>query len=398
MRLPTLFLSFGVAIAGVLAGSPTQKGDPQVIVFAGTYTRDEGWINGTGKGVHTFKFDPTNGSLEPWATTSVGGNPIYVLGTRKPFSTGERVIYVVSAVAAKSIKYPKTLTGYVSALTLKRYGTLELLNTQETRGEAPTHISLSPKEDFIIVSNYEGSLTMFPLNDDGSLAPDSFHQEYTKGSGVVKERQSKAYIHSSVWIPDSNRVVAANLGSDELLVYEFDAHQQHFKSLKAINRPPGSGPRHMVLRDDMKFLYVVDELSNTVGVYAIDRTTGMLSTTAVQNITTLPAEFRNFSKSSDIHLSRDGNFLYTSNRGHDSIAIFKIDKEAGTLTSLGFESTLGNFPRGFTIYDKWLIVANQDSNNMHVFEVSSETGFLKYTGNSVEIGTAVCVYATEYFI
>ncbi|KAL3674266.1 hypothetical protein V7S43_000222 [Phytophthora oleae] len=396
MRLPTLVFTFAAAVAGVSAGSPQQQTNSQPILFAATYTRDEGWINGTGKGIYTYKFDTTDGTLTPWGVTPLGINPMYVQGSTKAFNTGERVIYAINAVSDESKDHPGTQTGFVSALTLNDDGTLELLNTLETHGGSPTHISLSPEEDFVVISNYGGSLTMFPLNGDGSLAKESFHQEFPNGSEVVMDQQATGHIHSTTWLPNSKHVVAANLGSDELLQYKLDEKKQKLKSLKTVNRPPGSGPRHMALHPDGNIAYVVDEISNTVGVYPINKKAALLSTTAVQNITTLPEDFKNSSSSADIHLSTNGKFLYTSNRGHDSIAIFKIDENDHTLTSLSWESTRGTVPRGFTIYQDWLIVANQNSNDMYVFKVNSKTGLLKYSGNSYDIGTAVCLYVTEF--
>ncbi|KAG7384066.1 hypothetical protein PHYPSEUDO_002981 [Phytophthora pseudosyringae] len=397
MHLPSLLFAFAAALTGALAGSPQQQQtNSQPILFAATYTRDEGWINGTGKGIYTYKLDTTDGSLTPWGVTPLGINPMYVQGTTKAFDTGARVVYAVNAVSDNSTEHPGTQTGLVSALTLNDDGTLELLNTLETHGGSPTHISLSPDEDFVVISNYGGSLTMFPLNGDGSLANETFHQEFLNGSEVVMDQQATGHIHSTTWLPNSKHVVAANLGSDELLQYKLDGKKQTMKSLATVNRPPGSGPRHMALHPDGSIAYVVDEIANTVGVYQINKKAALLSSTALQDITTLPEDFTNSSSSADIHLSSNGKFLYTSNRGHDSIAMFKIDGNDGTLTSLGWESTRGNVPRGFTIYGNWLIVANQNSNDMYVFEVNSKTGLLEYTGNSYEIGTAVCLYVAEY--
>ncbi|GMF23646.1 unnamed protein product [Phytophthora lilii] len=397
MHVPSLLFCFVAAVTGASAGSPQQQqSSSQPILFAATYTRDEGWINGTGKGIYTYKLDTTDGSLTPFGVTPLGINPMYVQGTTRVFSTGERVIYAINAVSDESTVNPGTVTGFVSALTLNDDGTLELLNTLETHGGSPTHISLSPKEDFVVISNYAGSVSMFPLNDDGSLANETFHEEFPTGSKVVMDQQATGHIHSTTWLPNSNHVVAANLGSDELLQYNLDAKKQTLESLKTVKRPAGSGPRHMALHPNGNFAYVVDEISNTVGVYKIDKKAALLSNKAVQKITTLPADFKNSSTSADIHLSSNGKFLYTSNRGHDSIAIFKIDGSSGKLKSLGWESTRGNIPRGFTIYGNWLIVANQNSNDMYVFEVNSKTGLLTYTGNSYEIGTAVCLYVAKF--
>ncbi|KAG7399638.1 hypothetical protein PHYBOEH_008281 [Phytophthora boehmeriae] len=397
MHLPSLLLCLAAAVTGVAAGATKQTGQTatQPILFAGTYTRDEGWINGTGKGIYTYKFDTTDGSLTPFGVTPLGINPMYIQGTTKVFSQGERVIYAINAVSDKSTDNPGTQTGFVSALTLNSDGTLELLNTLETHGGSPTHISLSPEEDFVVVSNYGGSLTMFPLNDDGSLAAESFNQEFLNGSKVVMDQQATGHIHSTTWLPNSNHVVAANLGSDELLQYNLAATEQTLQSLKTVKRPGGSGPRHMALHPNNNIAYVVDELSNTVGVYKIDSKKALLSSKSVQEITTLPADFKNTSSSADIHVTSDGQFLYTSNRGHDSIAMFKVQKD-GTLKSLGWESTRGEVPRGFTIYGDWLIVANQNSNDMYVFKIDAKTGKLSYTGNSYEIGTAVCLWVSEF--
>ncbi|KAG2525275.1 hypothetical protein BBO99_00003224 [Phytophthora kernoviae] len=397
MHLPSLLLCLVAAVTGVAAGSTKQieQSSTQPILFAGTYTRDEGWINGTGKGIYTYKLDTTDGTLTPFGVTPLGINPMYVLGTTKTFSQGERVIYAVNAVTEDSTTNPGTQTGYVSALTLNSDGTLELLNTLETHGGSPTHLSLSPKEDFVVVSNYGGTLSMFPLNDDGSLAKDTFNKEYLNGSKVVMDQQAAGHIHSTTWLPNSNHVVAANLGSDELLQFNLNSAKQTLESLNTVKRPAGSGPRHMALSPKKNIAYVVDELSNTVGVYKIDSKTALLSTKSVQDITTLPADFTNGS-SADIHITSNGHFLYTSNRGHNSIAMFKINQKDGTLTSLGWESTRGEIPRGFTIYGEWLIVANQDSNDIYVFKINAKTGKLSYTGNTYKIGTAVCLWVSEF--
>ncbi|CAI5715162.1 unnamed protein product [Hyaloperonospora brassicae] len=398
MHVPRLLFGFMAAVTGASAAKSPMQEEPatQPILFVGSFTRDEGWVNGTSKGVHTFKLDMTDGSLTPWAVTPVGINPIYVQGSTKTFSTGQRTIYAVNSVSDKVPTKPGAVTGYVSALTLNNDGTLKVLNTLATGGGSTTHVSLSPNEDFVVVSNYDGSLAMFPINADGSLGDMTFYQEYLQGSNVVKERQAAGHIHSSMWLPNSSRVVVANLGSDELLQYNLDAKKQTLETLEAVKRPGGAGPRHAALSADGKIAYVVDELSNTVGVYEVNQSGTVLSAKSLQDITTLPSDYTEPSTSADIHLSSDGQFVYTSNRGHDSIAMFKIDKASGKLVSLGWESTRGKVPRGFTVYGKWLIVANQNSNDMFVFEVDSKTGLLSFTGHSYQIDTAVCLYIAEY--
>ncbi|KAI9986847.1 hypothetical protein PInf_025816 [Phytophthora infestans] len=372
----TIYSLLGLAVLAAGAtdalAEGTKQSASQPILFVGTHTRDEGWMVGTGKGVYTYKLDSTDGSLTPFGITPVGVNPVFVLGSTKKFSEGKPVLYAVNAVTDESKTNPGTQTGYVSALTMGSNGTLELLNTVESHGGNPTHISLSPSEDFAVVSNYDGSLAMFPLNGDGSLGKESFHQDFPTGSKVVMDQQASGHIHSSMWIPNSNHLIAANLGSDELLQYELDTKQKALKNLHPVKRPPGSGPRHMTIHPIGTFAYAVDEISNTVGVYDINDKTALLQRMAVQNITTLPSDFTNKSTAADIHLSSDGKFLYASNRGHNSIAMFSVRETDGTLVLLGWESSRGKTPKSFAIFEDWMVVANQDSDNMHLFKINAD--------------------------
>ncbi|KAG2525270.1 hypothetical protein JM18_002330 [Phytophthora kernoviae] len=376
-----LLLCLVATVAGAAANSmATDQIATQPILF------------GAGASIYTYKLDTTDGSLAPFGTTALGSK--FVRGTTKTFSEGNRVIYAINSANNDSKNFPGTQTGNIYAYTLNSDGSLKLLNTLETHGASPAHISLSPDEDFVVVSNYGGSLSMFPLNADGSLADETFHQEFPTGSKIVSPQQDVGRIHSTTWLPNSNHVVAANLGSDELLQYNLDASEQTLKSLKTVNSPPGSGPRHMALHPNNKFAYITDEISNTVNVFRIDQKAALLTGPVVQKITTIPADFTNTSTAADVHFSSNGKFLYASNRGHDSIAIFKIDETDGTLTSVGWESSRGKTPRGFIIYEDWLIVANQGSGDMYVFKVDADTGKLAYTGNSYEASKVLCLYVS----
>lgn len=394
MRLPALSLWLSAAVALVTAGSSLQCEDSvrQPILFASANAT--AYFNLSGQGVYSYKFDTTDGTLTPLDVAPVPTK--YVYGSKKTFSLGKRVIYAANAITSNSEVESGTQTGRVYAISVDSNGTMEVLNSQESLGVSPAHISLSPEEDFLLVANYGGSLTMFPLNDDGSLATETFTQSFPNGSNVVLPQQSIGRIHSTTWLPDSNHVIAANLGSDELLEYNFDASKKTLESVATVARPPGSGPRHMAIHPNKKFAYVTNEISNQVGVYHINESAALLEAPAVQEITTLPANYTSTSTSADVHFSSNGKFLYTSNRGHNSIAIFEIDESDGTLTSLGWESSRGAFPRGFTIYGDWLIVANQNSGDMYVFKVDADTGLLTYTNNSYAITNAFCLYVSEY--
>ncbi|KAG7384064.1 hypothetical protein PHYPSEUDO_002979 [Phytophthora pseudosyringae] len=358
MHLPSFLFGFVAGVVNALVEGIEQSA-PQPILFAATHTRNEGWMVGTGKGVYTYKFDTADGTLAPFGVTPVGVNPVFVQGSVKKFSGGKPLLYAVNAVTDASKTDPGTQTGYVSALTLRSNGTLELLNTLESHGGNPTHISLSPNEDFVVISNYDGSLAMFPLNADGSLANESFHQGFPTGSKVVMDQQAVGHIHSTTWVP--TRTMSSLLISG-------------------------------VTSCSSNFAYVVDEISNTVGVFEINKDTALLPSTAAQNTTTLTTGFTNTSTAADVHLSSDGKFLYASNRGHNSIAIFVVHETDGTLSSLGWESSRGKTPKSLVVYGDWMVVANQDSDSMHVFKRSQSSGLLTYTGKTYEVGTPERVY------
>ncbi|KAG7384065.1 hypothetical protein PHYPSEUDO_002980 [Phytophthora pseudosyringae] len=383
MRLPSLFLCIVSVVAGASAAATQSSTQP--ILFAATWTKE------TTNGINTFKLNTADGSLTPYGITPLsfapkGLNPTYVQGSTKEFSNGERVIYALNRAST---------SGYVSAMTLQSNGTLKVVNSQEMKGGSPAHVSLSPNEDFISVANYAGSVSLFPLNADGSVGAETFYQDFPVGSKVVMDNQATGHVHSTTWLPNSTHVIAANLGGDELLQYELDTTKKTMKSLDTVKRPPGSGPRHMAIHPNGGVAYVTDELSNTVGVYTIDKKSALLSSTAVQNTTTLPAGFTNTSTAADIHVSSNGKFVYVSNRGHNSIVTYKINPN-GTLKALNWESSRGVTPRGFIIYTDWLIVANQGSDDMYVFKVNGETGALTYTGNSYKIDGVVSLYVAEY--
>ncbi|GMF22847.1 unnamed protein product [Phytophthora lilii] len=263
MHLSSLLLACTAGLSGAAAKTT------QPILFAGSYTRQEAWVNGTGKGIYTFKFNASDGSLTPFGVTQVGTNPMYVQGSTKTFSDGKPIPYAINSVGDNSTNQPGTQTGFVSALTLQSDGTLKTLNTLETQGAVPVHISLSPNENFVVVSNYANSVTMYPLKDDGSLSSKTFHQAFPIGSNVVASRQASGHPHSTMWLPHSNHVVVADLGSDELHQYELDQENQTLKSIGSVHSLPGSGPRHMAHHPNGRFAYVVGELTNSVSVYKI---------------------------------------------------------------------------------------------------------------------------------
>lgn len=360
-------------------------------LFVGTYSRKESFVDGKGKGVYAFQFNLLTGELSPLGLQAeVGINPSYLCGTRK-------ALYVVSECDEPLASDATKVTGYVSALAIGDNGALTPLRTLETRGSFPCYVSVSPDSDFLTVANYGGgSVILFPIAADGSLEDASDFHAFTGASLVVPDRQEAAHIHSTTWVPGTNFVFGADLGNDRVAQFELNKATKTLvpnTTATFATRPGGSGPRHLAIHPSLKFVYVLDELSNTIGVHAYDAATGTLSNTAIQNISTLPADFTGHSQSADIHIAPSGDYVYASNRGHDSIAAFRIDHAAGgTLELLEIEPTRGQQPRNFLIYRDFLLVANQDTDTIELFHIDAVNGKLTYTGISAECPTPVSLF------
>lgn len=365
--------------------------DEFVTLFVGTYSRKESFVDGKGKGVYAFRFNLLTGELAPLGLQAeVGINPSYICGTKK-------ALYAVSECNEPLKSDPSKVTGYVTALAIGENGTLTQLNQHETHGSFPCYLSVNPDNDFLSVANYGGgSVILFPINEDGSLAEASDFHEFHSASMVIPERQEASHLHSTTWGPRSNFLFGADLGNDRVEQLELNKETKKLvanSTAAFATRPGGSGPRHLAIHPSLKFVYVLDELSNTIGVHSYDEKAGMLSTTAIQNISTLPLDSTGTSLSADIHISSSGAFVYASNRGHDSIAIYRIDQaDGGKLELIGFESTRGKSPRNFLIYRDFLLVANQDTDNIELFHVDAVNGKLAYTGISASCPTPVSLF------
>ncbi|KAF1323963.1 hypothetical protein FI667_g10177, partial [Globisporangium splendens] len=379
-----------------------------VTLFVGTYSRKEFFVDGQGKGVYAFQFDLLTGALAPLGLQAETGiNPAFVCGTKntlyvinecdEPLKNAETATIDGDNAASPS---PQK-TGYVSALRIGENGhDLTLLNQWETRGSFPCHVSVNPSEDFLTVSNYGGgSVAVFPINADGSLAPLSDLQQFSGASLVVPDRQDAAHMHSTTWVPNTNYAFSADLGNDRIAQFELQKETKRLMlNATFATRPGGSGPRHMAIHSGLNVAYVLDELSSTIGVHTYDAATGTLSTTAIQDISTIPEDFADVSMPADIHLSTCCNFVYASNRGHDSIAVYRInhghedEADRGKLTLIEIASTRGKTPRNFLIFRNFLLAANQDTNTIEVFHIDAISGKLAFTGTSAECPTPVSLF------
>jgi 6-phosphogluconolactonase len=246
---------------------------------------------------------------------------------------------------------------------------------------------------FVLVANYTGgSVAVFPVSGDGRLGEASAFVQHT-GHGTNPARQEGPHAHSIDLSPDNRFAFVDDLGLDELLVYKFDSAQGSLTP----NDPPfakldaGTGPRHFALRPDGKFGYVVSEMGRSVTVLSNDAAGGKLQ--RLQTVSTLPKDFTGRNDDAEIEIHPSGKFLYASNRGHDSIAVFAIDPSKGALTLVEYAPTLGKEPRSFEIdpTGTLLFAENQKSDNIIVFRIDEKTGRLTPTGKVLDVGSPVCV-------
>jgi 6-phosphogluconolactonase len=283
------------------------------------------------------------------------------------------------------------LTGFMGDQT--EQPRLELINSIRSIGAYPCHLSIDADKNQLIVSNYgDGILTVARILSDGSLGEIVQEIRYA-GQGKDTIRQECSHIHSSLISDTDDHVYVADLGLDRVYHYVKDDLDSLLTTTSSLflEVPPGSGPRHATFSHDHRFLYLVEELSNEISVCSIDSADGSLI--LVDTLSTLPDSHKGVNLAADIHLSPDGGFLYVSNRGHDSIAIFRVDPiSTGRLQVVGWVPVQGMSPRNFAIDDsgRWLIAANTESDSLVTFSIDASTGFLTPTYKS-DVRKPMCV-------
>ena len=233
---------------------------------------------------------------------------------------------------------------------------------------------------------------MLPIRSDGGLASASDFVQH-EGSSVHPRRQQGPHAHSANLDPANRFLLAPDLGMDKVMIYRLDLENGKLVANEPSHAPttPGAGPRHLVFHPDGRYVYVINELGSTVTAFSYDADRGSLR--ELQSISTLPEGFSGDSTTADIHVHPNGGFLYGSNRGHDSIAIFGIDRNTGELSPRGHQSTLGNTPRNFAIHPsgEFLLAGNQDSDSIVIFRIDPRTGSLDTTGEAASVPMPVCI-------
>ena len=345
------------------------------------------WVYfGTGDtAIYVSKFDPKTGSLSPPRAVADVTRPNFL--EIHPNSTR---MYVCSREPLKGGE----VRGLVIAYAIDQStGELQRLNSLDTGAPGPAHVTVDKTGQMVVVANYTGGSTAaFRLHEDGRLAQRTAYIQH-EGSSVNKQRQSEPHAHSVNFSTDNRVVVTADLGTDKVMIYRADPATG---KLSANDPPsasvaPGSGPRHFAFHPNGKFAYVINELLSTVTAFSYDAATSAMR--EIQTISTLPEGYSENSTTAEVQIHPSGDFLYGSNRGHDSIAVFRVDQATGKLTLVEREPTQGKTPRNFRMdpTGKFLFVANQQSDSVVVFRVDQQTGALEPTGTSVAVPAPMCV-------
>jgi 6-phosphogluconolactonase len=360
-----------------------------ILVYVGTYTEPIQFgtgrvLRGKGGGIYLFRLDGASGALEPLGTTPAT-NPSYLA-----LDPTGRCLYAVNELKT----YGGQPSGTVSAFSVdSATGALKFLNRRLTGGTDPCHVVVSPSGSHVFVANFmSGSVCVLPVHADGSLGEASGFVQH-RGSSVDPIRQAGPHAHSVTLDPGGRFALVPDLGLDEVMIYRVDARRGTLEPADVpwIATRPGAGPRHVAFHPAGSFAYLINELDSTVVALSYDGWTGALR--ELQTVPTLPEGFEGPSTCADVQVSPSGAFLYGSNRGHDSLAIFVIDPLAGRLGLVGHELTRGRTPRSFGIdpTGRFLLVANQDSDTIVTFRVHASLGTLEPTGHVAPVPTPVCV-------
>ncbi|SMO58379.1 lactonase family protein [Fodinibius sediminis] len=377
--VPAILLSL-LCILGLAGCSATEEPAGREIVYAGTF-------EGRGsEGLYVYSFDRETGRFNRIQTVRDRIAPDF-----QALHPGKRYLYSVSDTPFTD----ESDHGTVSAYRIdQETGKLSLINEQSVQGPGPAHVSVDPGGRFVYVSNYSGgNLSVFQIAEDGRLSP-AVEVVQHEGRGAHETRQQAPHVHSAVPSADGRFLYVSDLGTDRIMIYKVHPRTGALSpaEMPYAEAVPGSGPRHFTIHPNGSFAYSAQELTSTVAAFQVDSATGAL--TKIQRLSMLPEGYEEQGNSAaDIHISPDGRFLYASNRGHDSLVIYSIDPDSGTLSLVGHASTQGAHPRNFMIDRKgdFVLAANRDNDNVVLLQRNKETGQLQYSGQQLQIPMPVCL-------
>ena len=374
MRLVVLALAlafFRVAITGRAA-------EPSMLVYIGTYT------GGKSQGIYLSRFDPETGRLTAPELAAQTPNPTFLA-----LHPAGHFLYAADEIS----NFHGKPEGAVVAFSIEQEsGKLTLLNEEASSGGGPCHLAVDHSGKCVLVANYgSGSVAALPLRTDGRLGgPGMFIQHH--GASINRERQSGPHAHFITVDPGNRFALACDLGLDKVFVYRLDPARPTLvpNDPPSVSVRPGAGPRHLVFHPNGRLVCVINEMGCTLSSYSYDAQRGLLS--EVQTVSTLPQNFKGQSTCAEVQFHPSGKFVYGSNRGDNSIAVFAIEPGTGRLQLVQHQSTQGKTPRHFAVDPDghWMLVENQDSDNIVVLRIDPVTGRLSPTGETLEVPQPVC--------
>jgi 6-phosphogluconolactonase len=367
-----LFFLPAVVLLLVPLAALVSAANQEYIVYVGTYTREQS------KGVYAYRYRPDNQQLTSIGLVAETKNPSFL--TIHP---NRKYLYAVNEGDAS-----------VSAFAIEgTNGQLRALNVVPSGGGVPCHLVVEKTGKYLLLANYGSgkSVAAFPIRPDGSLGEASSQLAHNGSS--LGSRQRGPHAHAAVLSPDHRFLFVPDLGLDQVFAYNVDANQGKLTPAD----PPstrvtaGSGPRHMAFHPNGKFAYVNSEMGSLVTAFAFEAGAGRLQ--PLQVISTLPEGFAKTNNTAEIEVHPKGKFLYVSNRGHDTIAVFRIDAKTGKLTFVEHSPSQGSVPRNFAIdpTGKHMFVANQNTDNIALFRIDGKSGRLRATGETLAVDAPVCV-------
>jgi len=334
-------------------------------------------------GIHALDLD-SNGKLTYLFGTSGVQNPSFLA-----LHPNKKFLYA----ACESDKFNGRPSGAVAAFAIDGSGKLRLLNQQASEGGGACHISVDKEGKVALVANYGGgTVASLPIERDGSLRP-AASADLHEGKSVNAGRQERPHAHSINPDPSNKFAIAADLGTDKLYIYRLDPERGTLlpNDTPFVTSKPGAGPRHVSFHPNGQFAYAINELDNTITPYRWDARSGVL--TPLTSVPTLPSGFTGNNTTAEVRVHPNGNFVYGSNRGHNSIAVFACNPGSGELKPVDHTLSGGKTPRNFALdlTGKFMLVAHQDTNNITVFRVDAQTGKLTSLNQSLEIPKPVCI-------
>ena len=365
------------ATSGLIPGLAQAQQRPPVFAYVGCYTTEK--RSGHGKGIGVFRVDATKASWTPVQLLDGIVNPSFLC-----FDREQKFLYTVHGDM-----------DYVSAFAINPdNGTLTALNQENCGGTNPVHIAADRSNQFLVVSNYtSGSVAVMPIKPDGGVGPLTDTVALSGTPGPHRTQQASSHPHQNPFDRDGRFIVVPDKGLDRIFVFHLDGKtgKLALQEKSSVNTREGAGPRHVDFHPRLPYLYAINELDSTVTTYRYDRARGQL--TPLQIVTTLPSDYTGNNTTAEIWVHPSGHFVYGSNRGHNSIVTYFVDRSSGLLATVGWQSTLGSTPRYFGIDPSGtlLCAGNQNSDTIVNFRIDQSTGQLNPVGEPIPFGSPVSI-------